>query len=605
MNNENRREYINGILQALPNGPGVYQFFNSQGIIIYVGKAKSLKKRVSSYFHSLNQENAKVRLMVAKIDDLKTIVVETESDALLLENNLIKKYQPKYNILLKDDKSFPWICIKSEPFPRVYSTRNLIRDGSLYFGPYTSVMMVRTLLEMIRQLFQLRTCSLPLSEQSIANGKFKVCLEYHMGNCKGPCVGEHNLEDYEQSITQVKEILRGNIHQVQVYLKGLMTTYADNFEFEQAEIVRKKIENLEKYQSKSTIVSPTITNVDVFTLVEDKNIAVVNFLKVMNGAIIQAHTMEVVKRLDEDKEELLPLVIADIRERFKSVSREIIVSFPIEYEMSGVSVSVPKIGDKRKLLELSERNAKYYLVDRNRQMEKSSPEARLSRILETMKSDLHMAELPVYIECFDNSNIQGTHPVAACVVFKNARPAKADYTHFNIKTVEGANDFSTMEEVVYRRYKRLLDENRPIPQLIVVDGGKGQLHSAVNVLRKLDLYGKVAIIGIAKRLEEIYFPGDQVPLYLDKQSETLKVIQQIRNEAHRFGITHHRDKRSKSMAVSVLDNIPGVGPKTIELLYNKYSTISAIKGLTVEELTEVVGKKKGEILRQYLDGLSS
>jgi excinuclease ABC subunit C len=593
-------EYLTDSLQHLPEGPGVYQFFNEEEKIIYVGKAKNLKKRVSSYFHKAH-DNAKVRVMVGRICDIRYIVVNTESDALLLENNLIKKYQPRYNVLLKDDKTYPWICIKNEPYPRVFQTRNVIKDGSLYFGPYTSVVMVRTLLELIRHLFSLRTCSLPLTEPNIESGKFKVCLEYHLGNCKAPCIGEYKGEEYSQGITQIKDILRGNTAQVITFLKDLMKNYADEYRFEEAESVRQKILSLEKFQSKTTIVSSSINNVDVFSIVDQKNLAIVNFIKVMNGSIIQSHTLEMVKRLDEDKEDLLALAVADIRERFNSVSKELILPFSLEDVFPNLTITVPKIGDKKNLLDLSERNAKYYLMERNRNHEKANPEARSERILETMKHDLHLSELPVHIECFDNSNIQGTHPVAACVVFKNVKPSKADYRHFNIKTVEGPDDFASMEEIIYRRYKRILEEGDSLPQLIIIDGGKGQLHAALNSLNKLELYGKVAIIGIAKRLEEIYFPGDSVPLYLDKSSETLKVIQHLRNEAHRFGITFHRNKRSKSMATSVFESIPGIGDKTIELLYNKYASLSNIKKAPVDEIIELIGKKRAQILIEYLN----
>jgi excinuclease ABC subunit C len=599
MNTQKREEYLNSIVQSLPDNPGVYQFFNLQEQIIYVGKAKNLKKRVSSYFQKSHLDNGKVRVMVSKIYDLKYIIVDTESDALLLENNLIKRHQPRYNILLKDDKSFPWICIKNEQFPRVFSTRNVLKDGSSYFGPYTSVVMVRTLLELIRQLFQLRTCTFILNEQNISAGKFKACLEFHMGNCKAPCINNQTENEYNESIIQIKEILKGNIHHVLLFLKELMKTYAEEFKFEQAEIVRQKIEILEKFQSKSTIVNPAINNVDVYSLVEEKDVAVVNFLRVMNGSIIQAHTVELIKRLDEDKVELLSLAIADIRERFQSQTMEILVPFSVGFELPGVTITVPKIGDKKKLLDLSLRNGKYYLFERNQRLEKISPESRYNRILEQMKKDLHLSELPVHIECFDNSNIQGTNPVAACVVFKNARSARSEYRHFNIKTVEGPNDFASMEEVIYRRYKRLLEENSPLPQLIVIDGGKGQLSSAVLSLEKVGLYGKIAVIGIAKKLEEIYFPGDSIPIYLDKQSETLKIIQQIRNEAHRFGIEFHRTKRSQSMTKSELDNITGIGPKTVELLFLKYGSISVIKATPFDDLVQSIGKNKAKILVEF------
>jgi excinuclease ABC subunit C len=596
-----RVNYLNSIVQSLPDNPGVYQFFNTQEQIIYVGKAKNLKKRVSSYFQKQHQDNGKLRVMISKIYDIRYIIVDTESDALLLENNLIKSYQPRYNVLLKDDKSFPWICIKNERFPRVFSTRNIVKDGSLYFGPYTSVVMVRTLLDLIRQLFPLRNCNLNLTDENIKGGKFKTCLEFHMGNCKAPCVGNQTEQEYDDSINQIKNILKGNIYQVIGYLKNVMKDYAEVFKFEEAEVVRRKIEILEKFQSKSTIVNPSIDNVEVFSISEEENVAAVNFMKVMNGAIIQSHTVELIKRLDENKEELLALAMIDIRERFKGDAREILVPFDDGFEFPGVTITVPKIGDKKKLLDLSLRNTKYFLLERQQRMERLNPGNKIIRILEKIKSDLHLKEIPTHIECFDNSNIQGTNPVAACVVFKNGSPAKSEYRHFNIKTVTGPNDFASMEEIVYRRYKRLLEEEAGLPQLIVIDGGKGQLHAAVNSLQNLDLYGKIAVIGIAKRLEEIYFPGDTVPIYLNKNSETLKVIQHLRNEAHRFGITFHRNKRSASMVGSELDYIPGIGPKTVELLYNKYGSLSAIKKVPFKEIEEVLGKKKALLLKAFLN----
>ncbi len=600
MNSLQRIDYLNSIVQSLPENPGVYQFFNTQEQIIYVGKAKNLKRRVSSYFQKQHQDNGKLRVMVGKIYDIRYIIVDTESDALLLENNLIKSYQPRYNVLLKDDKSFPWICIKYERFPRVFSTRNIVKDGSLYFGPYTSVVMVRTLLDLVRQLFPLRNCNLNLTEENINGGKFKTCLEFHMGNCKAPCIGNQAEQEYDESINQIKNILKGNIVQVVGYLKNVMKDYAEVFKFEEAEIVRRKIEILEKFQSKSTIVNPSIDNVEVFSISEEKDVAAVNFMKVMNGAIIQSHTVELVKRLDENTEELLELAMIDIRERFKGDSKEILVPFECFFNFPGVTITVPKIGDKKKLLDLSLRNTKYFLLERQQRMERLNPGNKISRILERIKCDLHLMELPTHIECFDNSNIQGTNPVAACVVFKNGSPAKSEYRHFNIKTVLGPNDFASMEEIVFRRYKRLLEEGSGLPQLIVIDGGKGQLHAAVNSLKNLELNGKIAIIGIAKRLEEIYFPGDTVPIYLNKNSETLKVIQHLRNEAHRFGITFHRDKRSASMIGSELDNISGIGPKTVELLYNKYGSLSAIKNVPFEEIEKVLGKKKALLLKDFL-----
>jgi len=601
MDAQRLKEYLNSIVQSLPENPGVYQFFNIQEKIIYVGKAKNLKKRVSSYFQKSHHDNGKLRVMVNKIYDIRHIIVDTESDALLLENNLIKTYQPRYNVLLKDDKTFPSICIKNERFPRIFSTRNIIKDGSLYFGPYTSVVMVRTLLELIRQLFPLRNCNLLLTEENITTGKFKVCLEFHIGNCKGPCIKNQTEDTYNDSIAQIKDILKGNIMQVLSYLRVLMKNYAEDFKFEDAELVRKKVEILEKFQSKSTIVNPAINNVEVYSLTEEEDVAAVNFMRVMKGAIIQSHTIELVKRLDEEKEDLLAFAMADIRERFQGDSNEILVPFDIEYEFPGVIITVPKIGDKKKLLELSLRNTKYYLLERKQRLDKVNPENKYIRIMEQMKCDLHLQELPIHIECFDNSNIQGTTPVAACVVFKKARPIKSEYRRFNIKTVTGPNDFASMEEIIFRRYKRVLDEGADLPQLIVVDGGKGQLHAAVNSLKKLDIYGKVPIIGIAKRLEEIYFPGDSIPIYLNKNSETLKVIQQLRDEAHRFGITFHRDKRSKSMIVSELDSFPGIGSKSIEILYNKYSSLSSIKNASIEELAEAIGKRRALLLKEHLN----
>lgn len=587
------------IVQNLPDKPGVYQFFNQKKEIIYVGKARNLKKRVSSYFQKTHHENGKTRIMVSKIFDIKVIVVETESDALLLENNLIKKYQPRYNVLLKDDKSFPWICIKNEPFPRVFSTRNIVKDGSVYFGPYTSAVMVRTLLDFIRQLFPLRTCNLQLTNQNISAGKFKVCLEFHLGNCKAPCIANQTEEDYNVTIAQIKNILKGNLNSVSNYLKELMQLYASEYKYEQAELIKQKIEILERFQSKSTIVNPAINDVDVFSFAEDENIAVVNYLKVVNGSIIQAHTIEFIKRIEEEKEEILGLAIAELRERFQSFSKEILIPFPLNIDFKGVLLNNPQIGDKKKLLDLSERNAKYYLLELKKQSSLKNPESKIEKFLSQVRADLHLKELPIHVECFDNSNIQGTNPVAACVVFKNGKPVKSEYRHFNIKTVEGPNDFASMEEVVYRRYKRMIDERSELPQLIIIDGGKGQLNSALFSLKKLDLHGRIAIIGIAKRLEEIYFPSDNTPMYLDKQSVTLKFIQNMRDEAHRFGITFHRTKRNNQMAKTVFGEIPGIGVKSIELLYKTFGSISAIKDAPTDVIIKLIGKKKYLILKDY------
>ena len=599
MVNKDRQEYFANLLKTLPDSPGVYQYFDKKEQIIYIGKAKSLKKRVSSYFHNDHLNNGKVRIMVSKIFDLQYIVVSSESDALLLENNLIKKYKPRYNILLKDDKTYPWICVKNELFPRIFQTRNFIKDGSQYFGPYTSVVMVRTLLELIRQLFPLRTCPLPLSIQNIHAGKFKVCLEFHLGNCKGPCIGLQSDEEYNQSIFQIKDILKGNTIQVLQFLRTRMKDYSSSYKFEEAEMIRQKIEILEKFQSKSAIVNPTINDVDVFSFVSEKNFAAVNFMKVMNGSIIHSHTVELVNRLDEEKEELLALAVTEIRDRLNSISKEIILPFSVGDVFPGAFVTIPKIGDKKVLLELSERNAKYYMLERNRNREKANPESRFERIMETIQKDLHLTELPSHIECFDNSNIQGTNPVAACVVFKKARPAKSEYRHFNVKTVEGPNDFASMEEIVFRRYRRLLDEGLSLPQLIVIDGGKGQLSAAVNSLKQLEIYGKVAIVGIAKRLEEIYFPGDSIPIYLDKQSETLKLIQQIRDEAHRFGITHHRNKRDKGTLKTELTEIKGISTTTAQKLLTHFRSVKNIKEASEQELIEAVGKAKGKLVFEF------
>jgi len=557
-----KTEHIQQLIITLPDSPGVYQYYDVEGKIIYVGKAKNLKKRVSSYFNKDQSENGKTQVLVKKIADIKFIIVDTEIDALLLENNLIKKYQPRYNVLLKDDKTYPWICIKNENFPRVFSTRYLIKDGSQYFGPFASVRVMNMVLDLIKQLYKLRNCNLKLTDGNIRSNKFKVCLEFHIGNCKGPCVGKETEEEYDETIAEIKEIVKGNINTVSRHLKILLQQYIEKLDFENAHLIKEKIDLLEKFQSKSTVVSPTINNVDVFSIVTDEKTGYVNFLKVMNGAIIQGHTIEMIKKLDESPEELLTLAIAELRERFSSDSKEIIVPFEIETEFPGVEFTIPQRGDKKHLLELSERNVEYYKREKAKQESLVDPERHTKRILEQMKKDLHLTEEPRHIECFDNSNFQGTFPVAAMTVFKDTKPSKKDYRHFNIKTVEGPDDFASMEEVIYRRYKRVLEENLSLPQLIVIDGGKGQLSSAVESLDKLGLRGKVGIIGIAKKLEEIYFPNDSIPMYLDKRSETLKIIQQIRDEAHRFGITHHRSKRDKGTLKTELTEIKGISDTT-------------------------------------------
>lgn len=594
-----KSEYISSLVKSLPNNPGVYQYYDVEGKIIYVGKAKDLKKRVSSYFNKDQSENGKTQILVKKIVDIKFIIVDTELDALLLENNLIKKYQPRYNVLLKDDKTYPWICIKNERFPRVFTTRNVIKDGSTYFGPYASVKVMHTVLDLVKQLFKLRNCNLHLSEQNIKAKKFKVCLEYHIGNCKAPCVANESEEEYNQTISSIKEIIKGNISTVSKHLKSILHNHVEKLEFEKAHIIKEKIDALEKFQSKSTVVSPTITNVDIFSITSDEKTAYVNFLKVVNGSIIQGHTIELKKKLDESDQELLALSIVELRERFHSDAKEVIVPFDIETEFPGIDFIVPQRGDKKHLLELSERNVNYYKREKIKQESLIDPERHTKRILEQMKKDLRLTEEPRHIECFDNSNFQGAYPVAAMTVFKDCKPSKKDYRHFNIKTVEGPDDFASMEEIIYRRYKRVQEENQSMPQLIVIDGGKGQLSAALESLDKLGLRGKVAIIGIAKKLEEIYFPGDSIPLYLDKRSESLKIIQQIRDEAHRFGITHHRSKRDKGTLKTELTEIKGISDTTAQKLLSHFKSVKKIKEANEQELTEIIGKAKTKIILDF------
>jgi excinuclease ABC subunit C len=586
------------ILSNLPGKPGIYQFVDAAGTIIYIGKAKDLKKRVSSHF--AKNQSGKTNAMLRRAGDVRHIVVENESDALLLENNLIKKHQPRYNILLKDDKTFPWICIKNEHFPRVFSTRNTIRDGSTYFGPYTSALMVRTLLNLIRQLYKLRTCPLNLTESNIAAGKFKVCLEYHIGNCKGPCVGLQTEDDYMESIRQIKDILKGNISTVIDHLKGLMQQYAGEMRFEEAQVIKEKIDILSRFRSKSAIVSNSVRNVDVFGFTQDGENAFVNYLKVVDGAVTQAFTLELKTKIDEEKEAILGIAITEIRRKLCSDSKEIIVPFKPDILLESIKYTIPQAGEKLKLLELADRNAIYYKLEQKKKRMEHSPEVRTGKNLEKLKNDLHMPDLPVHIECFDNSNIMGTNPVAACVVFRNARPSKSEYRHFNIKTVTGPDDFSSMEEIVYRRYKRMLEESSDLPQLVIIDGGKGQLSSAMKSIDKLGLREKITMIGIAKKLEEIYFPGDNVPIYLDKNSISLKIIQQLRDEAHRFGVTFHRDKRSSGMLKSELDEIKGIGPKTKELLLKHFGSVDEIKKTRPAELEKIIGHAKTDILTEFL-----
>ena len=585
-------------IKALPTSPGVYQYLDENGTIIYVGKAKNLKNRVSSYFNK-NQENRKTIILVRKIVDLQYIVVDTENDALLLENNLIKKYQPKYNIQLKDDKTYPWICIKKEPFPRVFSTRRLVRDGSQYFGPYTNVKVLNTLLQLLKELFPIRNCNFDLSASNIKKNKFKVCLEYHIGNCKGPCEGKESPEEYNEYIQQIANISKGNLNPVFELLTQKMNFHAEKYEFELAQKMKDKMDILDRYRSKSTIVSPTIDKVDVMTLKEDEKSFFVNYLVISNGSIIHGYTTEIKKKLEETKEDIVGFALPEFRERFQSDSKEVILEEELDLKIDGIEFFVPQRGDKKQLIDLSLRNVSYYKLEKLKQEKIVNPERHTERILERIKKDFQLTELPVHMECFDNSNIQGTNPVSACVVFKDGKPSKRDYRHFNVKTVVGPDDFATMEEVVYRRYKRLLDEQVSLPQLIIIDGGKGQLSSALKALEKLNLRGKVAIVGIAKRLEEIFFPGDNLPIYLDKRSESLKVIQFMRNEAHRFGITHHRNKRSKTALVSELTQIEGVGPKTQEDLMKAFKTVSAIKEKSVSELAAIIGKSKAELVYRY------
>ena len=592
-------DHIKTILKSLPDKPGVYHFYDDNGEILYVGKAKSLKKRVSSYFQKNKHENGKTYVLVKKTRDIKTIVVNSELDALLLENNLIKKYQPRYNINLRDDKSFPWIRIRNERFPRMETMRNPVKDGSKYYGPYASVKMVKALLSLAKQLYPLRTCNYNLSEENIKSGKFKVCLEYHIGNCLGPCIGEQEEDEYNEFIEGVKAIVKGNIHVVIKQLKALIKKYADEFDYERAQQIKEKLELVERYQARSTIVNSSIKDLDVFSITSDDKYGYVNFFKIANGSIVRGHTVEIKKKLDESELEILEYAVTELRSQMNSEAKEVILPFELTIETDYKTI-VPSRGDKKLLLQLSTKNAKTYMLEKHQQEKIKDPERHTNRILETLKKELRLKELPRQIECFDNSNIQGTHPVAACVVFKDAKPSKKDYRHFNIKTVEGPDDFASMREVIYRRYKRLIDEKKSLPQLIVIDGGKGQLSSSLESLEKLNLRGKIAIIGIAKKLEEIYFPGDSLPIYLDKRSESLKIIQQLRNEAHRFGITHHRNRRSKSAFKSELTQIEGVGENTKKKLIRKFKSVKRVKEASLEEICEIIGKAKGQLVFEGL-----
>lgn len=592
-------EHLSGIIKNLPDKPGIYQYFDDDGVIIYIGKAKVLKKRVSSYFNREHQLDRKTLALVRNIADIKFIIVETELDALLLENNLIKKYQPKYNVMLKDGKTYPCIVIKNEDFPRVFPTRQIVKDGSNYFGPFASVKMMYTMLDLIKENYPLRNCNFNLSEKNINAHKFKVCLEYHIGNCKGPCELKQSKDDYDRSINEIKQIVKGNIFGIIKQLKLKMQQHALQFEYEKAHQIKLKIDSLENYQSKSAVVSTSINNVDVVSILTDSDFAYVNYLKVLNGAVVQGHTIELKKKLNETDEELLLYGFAELRGRFGSDAEEVIVPFNLEMVAVGIQFIVPQRGDKKKLLELSLRNVEFYKKDKQKQNDLVDPERHTKRMLAQMMKDLRLSSEPRHIECFDNSNIQGAYPVAAMTVFKDLKPSKKDYRHFNIKTVEGPNDFASMEEIIFRRYKRMIDEQQAVPDLIVIDGGKGQLGAALESLEKLGLRGKVAIVGIAKKLEEIYYPGDSLPLYLDKKGETLKVLQHIRDEAHRFGITHHRNKRSKGTIKTELTEIKGISETTAIKLLSHFKSVKKIAQCNLEDLVAIVGVSKAALVHEH------
>lgn len=591
---------IKNTLAIIPDLPGCYQFVDEKGTVIYVGKAKNLKRRVSSYFNK-NHEHPKTRILVRKIKKIKYIVVNSEEDTLLLENNLIKKLRPRYNVLLKDDKSYPSIVIKNEYFPRIFKTRNIVKDGSKYYGPYTSIQSVNALLEIVRKVYKIRTCRLNLAPEKIAEGKYNVCLEYHINRCKGPCEGLQSLDDYNKNVSEINEILKGNVGIIEKRIREKMLTLSEELKFEEANELKEKLGLIQNFREKSQVVSNVNYNIDVFSIAEDENSAFINYLHVVNGGVNQAYTFEYKKKLDESKEELLGLGIVEMRQRFNSKSKEIIVPFLPDIALKEAEFTIPKIGDKKMLLSLSEKNVKQYKFDKLKKSEMLNPDQRATRILSRVKKDLQLKEIPWHIECFDNSNIQGTNPVAACVVFKKAKPSKKDYRHFNIKSVVGADDYASLREVVERRYSRLLNEGEKLPQLIVVDGGKGQLHAAADSLRKIGLYGKMGLIGIAERLEEIYFPEDPIPLYIDKNSETLKLIQQLRDEAHRFGLTHHRQKRSKAQISSELDSIKGIGAVTKKKLLSTFKSIRRLKDANYLEIENVVGKSKADIIIDWIN----
>jgi excinuclease ABC subunit C len=588
-------DHISNLLKSLPQKPGIYQHLDKEGRILYIGKAKNLKKRVSSYFNK-NHDSSRIRVMVGKIVDIHTIITETEFDALLLENNLIKEYQPRYNINLKDDKTYPWICIKKEAFPRIFTTRYPVKDGSEYFGPYASIKVMKTVLNLIKQLYHIRTCKLNLSAEALQTKDYRICLEYHIGNCLGPCELMQTEEDYNRDIEAARNLLKGHLTGVKQNLSAQMQVAAADLQYEAAQKIKEKYDLLDRYQAKSTVVHPSISDVDVFSIFSDAEFAYVNYLKIIDGAILQSHTLELKKKLEESEEELLEIAIPELRSRFKSYSKEIYLSHAIKLPIPDVFTHLPQRGDKKKLIDLSLKNGRYFRLEKLKNIQIVDPDRHVKRLMNQMKEDLRLPHEPRHIECFDNSNIQGSYPVSACVVFKDGKPSKKDYRHFNIKTVIGADDFASMYEAVTRRYKRLLEEKAPLPQLIVVDGGKGQLSSSVQALDDLGLRGKIAILGIAKRLEELYFPEDPYPLYLDKRSETLKVIQRMRDEAHRFGITHHRNKRSKGTFKSELDDIKGIGGESIKLLLIKFKSVANVRSASVKELEDVIGKSRTKLI---------
>jgi len=591
-------EHIQNLLKTLPHKPGVYQHIDKDGKILYIGKAKDLKKRVSSYF-TKSVTSARIAVMVKKVADIRTIVTDSEGDALLLENNLIKEYQPRYNINLKDDKSYPYITIRKERFPRIYGLRNIKRDGSEYYGPYPSVKAMKAVLELIKQMYPTRTCKYLLSEENIEKSKFKLCLEYHIGNCKGPCENLQSEENYNDDVEAARKIIKGQLAEVKRSLKERMVQHATDLEFEQAQFCKERLDALEKYAAKSTVVSFRMTNIDVFSISMDAEFGYVNYLKIVEGAIVQSYTVEMKKKLEEEPQDFLHIAIPEIRDLFGSTSKRVFTSHAVSLKLEGVEFAVPQKGEKKKLIELSTKNALYYRQEKLKNIQIVDPDRHVKRIMTQMKADLRMPQEPRHLECFDNSNIQGTNPASACVVFKNGKPSKKDYRKFNIKTVQGPDDYASMEEVVHRRYKRLIQEGEPLPQLIVIDGGKGQLGAALTALERLGLRGKITIIGIAKRLEEIYFPGDPYPLHLDKRSETLKIIQQARDEAHRFSLSHHRNKRSKAAYKSELDDIKGIGTETIKTVIKQFKSVNKVKQATLSELKECVGESKGTLIYNY------